>query len=99
MAWRVTWRYNARGFETECAQYDAAGRPIVRSGFARRAVVPDARGRWLEAAYFGTDGRPMLYRGGYHVRRIKYDGAGRPVEVSSSVPMAGRWLMTLAVTR
>ena len=60
VAWCVTWRYNDRGFETECAQYDAAGRPIVRSGFARRAVVPDARGRWLEAAYFGTDGRPII---------------------------------------
>ena len=79
---RVTWRYDGRGFETECAQYDPAGRSVVRGGFARRTAVPDARGRWLEVAYFGSEGQPMLYRGGYHLRRVRYDKDGRPVEVS-----------------
>jgi len=50
--------------------------------YSRKLYIKDNRGLVIEAAYFGTDGEPILNDRGFSHARIVNDDLGRPIELS-----------------
>ena len=43
-------------------------------------IINDAHGRDLETAWFGVDGKPVLLKKGYAIRKRRYNDGGQVVE-------------------
>ena len=58
-----------------------ASRTLNKSdGLARVTKRFDQRGKQVEAAYYGVDGKPMLHKDGYARWTARYDERGNRVE-------------------
>lgn len=79
-----TSKYNDRHQEIESTFIDAEGHPMVspKLRYSTWHSNYDARGRVIEASYFGLDGRLALSNEGYAICRFVYDDRGNKVEQS-----------------
>jgi hypothetical protein len=68
---------------------------MTTSGYARVEQRYDQRGRLVEEAYFGVDGRPVLRDWGFATARFRYDDLGRRTEQAQfgvdGLPLLGRY--------
>jgi hypothetical protein len=72
-----------RGNTTSITFFDTRGRPGVALGYHQERRRYDTWGNWVEAAFFGLDGKPVRQtRGGIHKYVAEFDTAGNQVALS-----------------